>query len=317
MSIRSGELGATVGRGTARTMAHMEKAAGGNGATLRVGVTQLWDVPPARKRTVGLTGGMAVRVTLLAGGGVLISDAEYPDARDVEVVLPDDCAMVALTGLGRVSPLRGGNGRAVHTPGAGAITATAAPPGAIPAVGWELRQLAAQLSPTMILGRGAVIELSQRTGAHIAKQAIGAGMISLAEALRGQTAIQTTLPASIRVVAVLLDLEPGRVLSADDLAIGAAGARLAVDPIRVEGGHRALLLYDVSRDAPASDRKPFSVTVAVRRGGRCAGVVGLGGDARTWGERMNGRIPERLVPDEPLTTDGEAQARFVLHTPEG
>ena len=316
MSIRSGEIGATVGRGTARTIAQMEKAAAANGATLRVGVTQLWDVPPARERTVRVTGGMAVRVTQLGGGGAVISDVEYPDARDLEIVLHDDCAMVALTGLGRVPRSPSGAANSVNPPGAGAVTAIAAPYGATPAVGWELRQSAAQLSPTVVLGRGVLIELSQRAGVHIAKQTIGTGMISLAEALRGQTAIQTTLPAGTGVVGVLLDLEPGRVLAPADLVIASAGSRLAADPIRVEGGNRALLLYDVSRYVLANAPTSFSVTVAVRRGGRCAGVVGLGGDARTWGERMNGRIPERLVPDEPLTTDGEAQVRFVLHIPE-
>jgi hypothetical protein len=285
--------------------------------SIRAGVTQLWEVPPSTGRLFLVWGGgMAVRVTLLGASGGLLSDAEYDGTRDVEVALPDACAMVAVTGLGRMPGVAGGNGNRVSAAAPGAVSAHAAPVGATPVTGWELRQHLAQVSPTVFLGRGSVIVLSQSASATIGGQKLGVGMTSLAEALRAQTAIETRLPATARAVGVVLDIEPGSVLGPRDFVIASRGATIGASVARVEAGNRVLLLYDVTPELQTSSDQAgvFSITVALRGGGRCAGVVGFGGGAtaRSLGERMNGRIPERLVPDEPLTPDGEARVRFVL-----
>jgi hypothetical protein len=58
----------------------------------------------------------------------------------------------------------------------------------------------------------------------------------------------------------------------------------------------------------------FTLAVSSEAGWRLAGVVGLPGSAVEWGERMNGAVPPRLVPEGPLSPDGSITARFLPAT---
>jgi len=106
-----------------------------------------------------------------------------------------------------------------------------------------------------------------------------------------------------RVVALILDIVDASATQDGDLAIAATGATLSTQLVRVAGGNRKMLFYDVlSRDPNATY---LSVSAASRDGLRVAGVVGLSGRAQEWGVRLNGRVPEHWVSDGPLTPDGQ------------
>ena len=55
----------------------------------------------------------------------------------------------------------------------------------------------------------------------------------------------------------------------------------------------------------------ISVAAASASGWRFAGVVGLAGKAQEWGVRFNGTIPQKVVPDGPLTPDGSITVRLL------
>jgi hypothetical protein len=86
-----------------------------------------------------------------------------------------------------------------------------------------------------------------------------------------------------------------------DLAIAIQGATLATPPLRVVGGARKILLYDVTQ---VTNNDHLVIAVASRSGSRLSGIIGLSGRAQEWAALWNGGIPEHIVPDGPLTPDG-------------
>src|SRR4029079_9736224 len=64
-SVRSPEIGAAAPRATRKAFAQIESDVIRDGATVRAGVTQLWDVP-AHAAALVMRGDLAVRVTLLS-----------------------------------------------------------------------------------------------------------------------------------------------------------------------------------------------------------------------------------------------------------
>ncbi len=108
---------------------------------------------------------------------------------------------------------------------------------------------------------------------------------------------------------ILLDLQDATASADGDLALSCQGATLSSNPIRILGGRRRALLYDVS-DA---DRTANHITIGVASatGWRLSGVVGLSGRAQEWATALQGKVPEHIVPDGPLTPDGSISVRMV------
>lgn len=306
-SVRSHQLGAAVSATRGAAFAQTEEAATANGTTLRVGVTQLWDVPFAQKAVV-LDGDQAVRVTLLSRGGAVLSDAEYGSGR-AEVLLPERCAAVALSGLGRI----GAEGDWKVPPGPGAVSAFAAPAGRAAATGWQSSDHGVQLNAATLLVRGAVLRVSEKSSVALHGQALVQAVVPLAQVVGLTTAVQMQLSAHVRVLAVLLDAVSARLPGDDDLVLGVENASIAAIPVRAGGGQRAVLLFDLTpdREATANGDVPMIVSVHSVDDVRISGVVGLAGTAREWGDRLNGSLPEDWVPDEPLSADGSTQVRFI------
>jgi hypothetical protein len=119
--------------------------------------------------------------------------------------------------------------------------------------------------------------------------------------------VETHLPLTTRVVLVVLEQQDAAAANAGDLAFAVEGGTLA-QPQRVLGGTRAGLLYDVLETEP--EALQLVVSAASREGWRLAGVVGLNGRAEEWARSMHGGVPRRLVPDTPLTPDGEIVVRL-------
>jgi hypothetical protein len=101
---------------------------------------------------------------------------------------------------------------------------------------------------------------------------------------------------------LLLDGQDPTAAADGDLEIAVEDATLATPPIPVGGGRRRALLYDVAGYEGKNDY--FQVSVASRAGWRLAGIAGLKGKAIEWANRFHGDVPERLVPEGPLTPDG-------------
>jgi hypothetical protein len=140
------------------------------------------------------------------------------------------------------------------------------------------------------------------------RQTAAQATVRLSEALVDQPGVETWLPMAISVVALILDIVDASATQDGDLAIAAKNATLSTQPVRVAGGNRKMLFYDVfDRDAKAAF---ISVSAASRDGLRVAGVVGLSGRAQEWGVRLNGRVPEHWVSEGHLTPDGQITVRI-------
>ncbi len=87
--------------------------------------------------------------------------------------------------------------------------------------------------------------------------------------------------------------------------------RLAATPIRILGGRRRALLYDVSSPDPTVTH--ITIGVASMTGWRLSGVVGMAGNAQEWATYLQGKVPEHIVPDGPLTPDGSISVRLVAN----
>ena len=136
-------------------------------------------------------------------------------------------------------------------------------------------------------------------------------MIALTEAMVDQVAIQTHLPPQIGVVGILLDAKAGGAIGPENVAVAADGVTLSAVPVRVEGGDRTLLLYDVTLP-PAAAAADTVITVATSGDFHLAGVVGMHGSAAAWGAELNGGVLAQLVPDTPLSPAGTANVRFEI-----
>jgi hypothetical protein len=306
-SVRHADLGAIVPRSVAGGISKIEEAATGNGAVIRSGVTHLWEVPANRVAALQISSDMPVRVAFLSSAATRIADAEYGNAHQLNLQVPANCGMVAITGLGVAA-----GGAADKIPGglSGAVTGALAPPGSRPIVGWLVGMHVAQAGASVLLARGASIVLSQLTGVSLGNQAMSLGMIALSEAMVDQVAIQTYLPPDIGVVGILLDAKAGAAIGPETVVVAADNATLSAVPIRVDGGDRTLFLYDVTH-APGAAPKDTVITVATAGDFHLAGVLGMRGTAKNWGAELNGGVLAHLVPDAPLSPGGQATIRFA------
>lgn len=272
------EFGFSQGQAHRKAFTQAENLISGKGVTVPAGTTHVWDVPLDPPHSILVVGNAIGRVTCLTSAGNPVSDAEVNQG---EFQLPSGCAMVAVTCLG--------------------LTADGI-------AGWQTGNLLPQVGSTSLLGRRCLIFVPQVAATIKSGQPSAQAMIRLSAAMVDQPGVETWLPLDTAVVGVLLDVEDLCTAADGDLAIGITGGTLSTPPLRVVGGRRKLLLYDVlTRDDKSAH---LIISVASHSGASMAGIVGLAGTAQQWAIRFNGSVPEQLVPDGPSTPHGEITAKI-------
>ena len=279
----------------------------GDGVVLSAGATHIWDLTGSSDQVLRLVGD-PVRVTFLTRGGTPISDRELVPQQSVDVPVPATAGMVALTGLGRWPA-----NLALPAMGLGAVTFAVGPSNSTPAVGWQAANLVPQIGGSSLLARGAVVLLPQRHVPLIERSRIAQAMVRASVALRDQYGTETWLPPHVTVAMVLLDQQDATATEEGDFAIAASGASLATPPLRVVGGTRRALLYDVLK--PNADAPFITISAASSLGWRLSGIVGLPGTAKFWAAKLNGEVPPHIVPDGPLTPDGQTRVQLITPAP--
>jgi hypothetical protein len=302
-TLRSPELGWSVGSAHTQAFQNAESSVGANGVAIPAGTTHIWEFP-ASANTVTVVGTAAVRVTFLSQSGQVIADFEESGNQQTNFVSPAGSSAVAITCLGNTSSVVNG--------GLGAVTMLAASQRGRPVVGWQAGNLMPQINSSTFLARGSCVALSQPNLARKGKQVSAQGMLRLSQAVVDQSGIETWLPTSISVVGLILDQQDATAASDGDLAIAVSGATLSTPPIRVVGGARKILLYDVTQ-VTASNQ--IIVGVASLSASRLSGIIGLSGRAQEWAVLWNGAVPEHIVPDGPLTPDGSVLITIAAATP--
>jgi len=306
-TLRSAELAWTSGVSHQDQVTNAEQDLTTSGVAVPAGTTHLWDISAGTNSELVVSGNAAFRITFLTRGGRVISDIEYGTGSSAGIAVPAGCGMVAITCLGvPPAPLL------KLAPVLGAVSFAAAPAGQMAATGWELHNLLPQVGATTLLGRGACVLLPQTHTPARKQQAVSSAMVNVSAALASQAGVETWLPASTGVVMILLDQQDPSAATDGDLGLAVDGATLSNSPIRILGGRRRALLYDVQKVAAGATH--LTVAVASVAGWRFSGVIGLSGKAQEWGVRFNGKIPEQLVPDGPLTPNGSVSVRLVSPT---
>ena len=304
-TLRSPELGFAAGRTHIDAFRKAEQAVSATiGVTVPAGTIHIWDLPGGAGQSVSVTG-EAARLTFLTRAGRPISDLEV--AGGATVPAPKGAGMVAVTSLGSPSKTAFGTRQASAAVGLGSLSFALAPGGRAPITGWQTGNLVAQVSATAFLPRGACLIVPHAFTTHKRGHKTAQGMVRLSDAMVDQPGVETWLPLATAVIGLLLDVQDPCDSADGDLAIAVTGASLATPPVRVAGGRRKLLLYDVV-NRQADDH--IGVSVASRNGLRLAGIIGLTGTAKEWGVRMNGGVPEHLVPEMHFTPDGQVTLRI-------
>jgi hypothetical protein len=310
-TLRTTDLGWASGKGHQQELTDAVASFQGNGLTVPAGTTHIWDVPAGAQDELIITGDSAFRITFLTRGGNVLADAEYPPApptgaEQTTLPLPANCSMVSIECLGKLPA-----GSASVAPGFAAVAFTAAPAGKKTVAGWQAGNLLPQVGPTTILGRGSSLKLPQTHIPIRNRQAISQTMIRVSDAVADQIGTETWLPTGIGVVMILLDLQDASASANGDLALSCQGATLSSTPVRILGGRRRALLYDVSNADPTAGH--ITIGVASVTGWRLSGVVGMPGKAQEWATDLQGKVPEHIVPDGPLTPDGSISVRMVAN----
>lgn len=276
------------------------------GVTLPAGATHVWELPALSERSHFILSGDAVaRVVFLNRAGYVTSDVEMFGGTQRQISIPPKSASVVFSCLGKLPP-----GLKNPEPGPAAVSFIAAPAGGLAAVGWEAGNYREQVSALTLLGRGAAIVLPRLTTTAHRSQATSLAMTRVTSAVRDQNGVETWLPMATSVLMIILEGQDPTAAAGGDLALAVDGAKLSGAPIPVGGGRRRALLYEVIEREPEVER--IAVSVASRSGWRVTGVVGLKGRAVEWATRMHGAVPERIVPDGPLTPDGQVRVRLNL-----
>jgi hypothetical protein len=270
----------------------------GDGVSVPSGTTHVWDLPEDRTYLFATDAGAAVRLVALDRGGNVLSDVEMLAGR---FAVPASTVRLVVQCLGKVPREQ------AQQPGFGAITSMFAAGGALPAVGWQSGNHCAQVGAIVMLARGASVRLGKHAAHNLRGQASSVTLNIASRAMLAQQGVETRLPSSVTVVMVLLDGQDATAATDGDLAIAVDGAKLITPPIPVGGGRRRALLYDLVKiDGSGAF---FTVAAASRTGWQISGIAGLHGKAAEWAVRFHGNVPERIVPDGPLTPDGAVRIR--------
>ena len=276
------------------------------GVIVSAGATHVWDVPTGAA-TLLISGSAGARLTFLSRSGGVLDDREFvADSNGTMLAIPAGTTRFVAMCLG--TPPTAAN----YGNGFGVISASAAPRSDVAATGWQSASMLMQAGASILLGRGASIRLPRPFTPFRSGLKTNQTVIRASEVMRDETATETSLPVATGVVMILLDQEDATAAAGGDLGIAADGATLATPPLRVEGGRRRALLYQVSQTTQGATS--IVVSTASVTGWRVAGVVGLAGQAQEWAVRMNGGIPEHLVPQGPLTPNGQINVRLTSTT---
>jgi hypothetical protein len=266
------------------------------GLDVAAGSLHVWDLPGGGAFT--LSGSAAARAVFLDRAGAPLTDTEAVPGTGLRLDIPPAASRLVVSCLGTMPE------ELEIVPGPGAVALAAAARGQAAAAGWQDSALLARVAPAALLGRGA----SLRLGAPLRPRAGGPELVPATAALAGQTVSETTLPAAVDVVLVILDAR-GPALPSAGPRVLAAGATLAAPPLVVAGGRRLHLFYTVAE----RDEVLLRVTVA-SEAWQTAGVLGLRGRAGEWAQGLAAGSPRQLISDGPLTGAGSVT---VVYQPTG
>jgi len=296
-TLRSSELGWSAGRAHDAAIAQASLDVVADGVLITAGATHIWELPGTAMNVIVRGEGAAVRLVCLGRAGNILKDVELVAGGGGGMPIAPGTTRLAVMALGAVSlpPSRVG--------AFGAISSALAPPGGVPATGWQAGNLMPQVGPAVFLGRGASLTVPRAAVPSRGRQRTTEAMVRMSEAIADQAGVETHLPLVTEVVAIVLDQQDPSAALDGDLAVYVQGVTLS-PPLRVGGGRRLALLYDIVTKDASGDT--ISIAVGSQTGWRLNGVVGLTGKAREWAARMAGGIPEQLVPDGPLTPEGSA-----------
>ncbi|HEY6489867.1 MAG: DUF6603 domain-containing protein [Terracidiphilus sp.] len=302
-TLRSFDFGVSGNISNLKNLAQAETDIAGNGVSLVAGATHVWDLPSGANPQIVVNGNGAVRIAFLGRNGTPVQDTESVVQKSLTLAVPSSAAMVAVTCLGSSTAV------ASQLSGFGAVSLAYAPSGTSPVVGWQVGNHAAQISGRALLTRGATLLLSTHFVPRQNKQKSSDALTQISYAAADQVGTETRLPAQIDTVLVLLDQLSSDAASAVDLTVGIDGATVETPPLLVGGGSRTALLYAIT--ARTTNAAAISIAVGSLAGWRLAGVAGLAGSAQTWAVRWNGKVPEQIVPEGPLTPDGSVNVQIV------
>ena len=299
----------------ARAFDEAAKRVMGDGAEVPAGTTHLWQLPETDSRGRGrirlhVGGDSAARITWLDDHGEVLVDEERAAAQDQAIAMPEGAAMLAVGCLGRV-PGAAASVTAQRRIGMADVTRNWSQAGAVPAVGWQAGSMLAMVGAHTLLGRGASVTTSRpiETGR---RGLLSAGLVRAGEVMARQNGVETRLPIDVTVVLIQIDALDASAANDGDLAIACHGATLGATPNVVSAGTRRTLIYDVAADDQGRKQGYLEVSVGSREAWRPAGVVGLGGDAQGWGDRLAGSLPPELVSPLALSADGSVLIRFEV-----
>ncbi|HKD78093.1 MAG TPA: DUF6603 domain-containing protein [Candidatus Angelobacter sp.] len=299
-TVRNAEVGwaASLAHSTAIKQATADFA--GNGVTLVAGAVHVWDLSPG-VAALSLNGLAGVRLTFLSRSGGVLDDREFvPGRENTQVQIPAKSERVIAQCLG-IPPTGAPQGFA-------AISASAAPPQQFAATGWQNASMLMQAGSSTFIARGAIVRLPRPFTVTRSGSKTNQTVIRASEVMRTEAAVETSFAIETGVVMLLLDRQDANASAAGDFSFACDGATLAT-PLRVEGGNRLALLYQVTGIDQGATK--IVVSSASASGWRVSGVIGLPGQAQEWAVRMNGGVPEHLVPEGPLTPDGQVIIRVV------
>src|SRR5262249_42266531 len=115
------------------------------------------------------------------------------------------------------------------------ISAAISTPDSMPIVGWQSGNLVAQITSTLLLGRGCCLRVSQQNVVGRSNKQTSQAMVRLGAVMLDQPGMETYLPTSISVVMFLLDRQDPTATVDGDLQLATTGITLATPPLRVAG----------------------------------------------------------------------------------
>lgn len=306
-ALRNADFGAAIGRAHQKAFTKAASDLLTTGVVLGSGAMHVWDVPNAKGRFV-ISGDAAVRMLCTSRTGEMLRDVEFLAAGSRAQDLPAGTAMVAIECLGALPPRT-----PAVAPAAGAVTALYAPAGCAAAVGWQSTNMLVQIGPTSFAGHGATLKVTRQVSSGRRGRPASFGMLRASDALRGQVAVATSLPASVEVVIVILDPADLTASQRGDLGLAVQGATLSSPPQRSTRGNRRCLCYDVTtRD---KDAARFTVSVASAAGWSVAGVIGVKGKALEWAASFETGSVDALIQDGAMAPGGSLSVKYESATP--
>ena len=168
-----------------------------DGIEVPAGTTHVWDLAQLGGDGRFVVTGAALRATFLDRAGRPLADTEQAGDDAVTLTAPDRAARLAITCLGTAPVARDA--------APGAVSRAVAPAGYPATCGWQDSSLLLQVAPAALLARGATVHLPAPLRTWRDGHRVNQAVVPAAAALAGHRACETTLPAGISVLIVILD----------------------------------------------------------------------------------------------------------------